>query len=293
MTLRIGYINAVLALIVVALLGVACYLHLDCRNLEALLAEGRLDGSESAESPVAVILPASSSMDKVAQLQEGLAALETEREQLLEELGEDAEKEPWGEDRLLEVVNMEELAELLPEDQYMRIVDDLVKYRNRYRHGSQDFREAIRLLDELGVSDISPAERERAEEYMRLRDEYIDGVLAERWSDVEAQERYEQLKGMADEIDDEIYSGRMRSLHIALGVKTEEELGEILEKESGIFSALFMSGWVYNDRIWWNAYAREIWATDSPSEDYGFDPEHPYLELDGYHIRELMNWRRP
>ena len=75
--------------------------------------------------------------------------------------------------------------------------------------------------------------------------------------------------------------------------KTEEELGEILEKESGILSALFMSGWVYNDRIWWNAYAREIWATDSPSEDYGFDPEHPYLELDGYHIRELMNWRRP
>lgn len=98
---------------------------------------------------------------------------------------------------------------------------------------------------------------------------------------------------MADEIDDEIYSGRMRSLNIALGVKTEEELGEILEKESGILSALFMSGWVYNDRIWWNAYAREIWATDSPSEDYGFDPEHPYLELDGYHIRELMNWRRP
>ena len=98
---------------------------------------------------------------------------------------------------------------------------------------------------------------------------------------------------MADEIDDEIYSGRMRSLRIALGVKTEEELGEILEKESGILSALFMSGWVYNDRIWWNAYAREIWATDSPPEDYGLDPEHPYLELDGYHIRELMNWRRP
>ena len=102
MTLRIGYINAVLALIVVALLGVACYLHLDCRNLEALLAEGKgteanvLSSSPPAAvaptlggmptSPSAMVAPSVSVTEQLEELRTELAEAEAERERLEQEI---------------------------------------------------------------------------------------------------------------------------------------------------------------------------------------------------------------
>ena len=73
----------VLLVAVILLLGVACYLHLDCRNLEVLLAEGK--GTEAETMQVLSRMTLEPSLSLESQLEERrteLAESEAERQRL-------------------------------------------------------------------------------------------------------------------------------------------------------------------------------------------------------------------
>lgn len=271
MTLRIGYINAVLALIVVALLGVACYLHLDCRNLKALLADGK--GTEAEIMQVLSRMTVEPSLpleSQLAELQAELAESEAEREKLELEVAELEEhnREIQEENTL----TMAELAELDP-NAYADFAAELKEHYSTYRSGVRVDEEwkALNLLEEKGLLKLNSADRRRCEEYFAAWQEYVDGVLDNRWTDEELNERYRQL----DKLFHEDYLANFytaiydKGLNVAFGVKTWDEAEREMSKSRYMSTAFTMTEvWEYGS-VLSNRHAQEMLEQDCPPLDYG------------------------
>ncbi|MBR6470680.1 MAG: hypothetical protein IKS83_02685 [Victivallales bacterium] len=291
MTLRAGYINAVLTLVVVVLFGVACYLHLDCRNLEAMLAEGK--GAEAEIQQVLSRMTVEPSLPLESQLEElrtELAEAEAERQRLEQEVAEleEARKSIQEENTL----TMAELAELDPKA-YAEFAGELKEYYSTYRSGCRidDQRKMLSLVEEKGLLKISEADRRMCEEYFSAYQEYVDGVLDGVWSEEETQERYQQLQklyqGYGEFLNKIIYE---KGLCAAYGVSNWQEVDGEMSKVMHVASALTMTEvWKYGS-VLSNRYAREMLEQDCPELDYGLAPGEEDEAV--RHLEECFAYRR-
>jgi hypothetical protein len=304
-TFRIGYINAVLALIVVALLGVACYLHLDCRNLEALLAEGWgpeanvLSSSPPAAvaptlggmptSPSATVAPSVSVTEQLEELRTELAEAEAERKRLEQEIArlEENRKELLKEN----TISMAELAEL-DSEAYAAFTEKLREHYARFRQGVdlQHHREMLKILEDDAGFRMKSSDRQRCEEYLSRYQEYVDGVLDGIWSKEEAEERYQQLdKFCSDDYKGWLYETLLNKLYpSALGVKTYDEAEDAVRISANLAKQFLMTDRV--EMLLQKSLAREMLERDCPPLDYGLAPDETDAEV--RQLEEWMSYRR-
>ena len=299
MTFRIGYINAVLALIVVALLGVACYLHLDCRNLEALLADGKGTEAEvlSSSSPTAVtptlggmptspsatVAPSVSVSEQLEELRLELAEAEAERQQLEQEVAD-------LEENRLELlkgntISMAELAEL-DSEAYAVFTEKLREHYARFRQGVDllHHREMLEILEEEAGFRMTSSERQRCEEYLSRYQEYVDGILDGIWSKEEAEERYQQLDKFCSDYKGWLYETLLNKLYpSALGVKTYDEAEDAVRISANLAKQFLMTDRV--EMLLQKRLACEMLEQDCPPLDYGLAPGEEDEE-----VRQLEEW---
>ena len=304
MTLRIGYINAVLALIVVALLGVACYLHLDCRNLEALLAEGK--GTEadvlSSSPPTTVapslggvptptstmVAPSVSVSEQLEELRTELAEAEAERQRLEQEI---AKLEENRMELLKEnTISMAELAEL-DSEAYAAFTEKLREHYARFRQGVdlQHHREMLKILEDDAGFRMKSSDRQRCEEYLSRYQEYVDGVLDGVWSEEEAEERYQQLDKFSSDYKRWLVETFMNKHYpSSLGVKTHDEAEDAV-RISGNLALQFLT----TDRvemILQKSLLLDMLERDCPPLDYGLATGEEDAEV--RQLEEWMSYRR-
>ena len=267
-------IVTLLILVFAIAFGAACYLYYDCRNLEELLEENpTAGGTGMAQSGGIELAPTLSPEGQLAELQAELAEAEAEREKLELEIAELEER--YREIQEENTLTMAELAELDPEA-YADFAAELKEYYSTYRSGVRVDEEwkALNLLEEKGLLKMNSADRRMCEKYFAAWQEYVDGVLDNRWTDEECQERYRQL----DKLFHKDYSANLhtaiydKGLCVAFGVTTWDEAEREMPKSHYMATAFTMTEvWQYGS-VLSNRRAREMLEQDCPPLDYGLAP---------------------
>ena len=256
--------------------GMATYLYLDCRNLEAeLAAVSEAAMAAPAVSAVSAVFPTISAEAQLEELRAELAEAETARAALEQEVAglEEANRAMEEENTL----TMAELAEVAPEA-YEDFAAELKESYSTYQAGVhvEDERKMLNLLEETGLLKMDSADRRKCEEYFAAWREYVNGVLDNRWTDEECQERYRQLgkwwsheEGYLADLHAAIYD---QGLCVAYGVATWEEAEREMSKSMVMATALTMTEvWQYGS-VLSKRHAREMLAQDCPPLDYGLAP---------------------
>ncbi len=292
----------VLLVVVILLLGVACYLHLDCRNLEALLADGKGTEAEvlSSSSPTAVtptlggmptppsatVAPSVSVTEQLEELRTELAEAEAERERLEQKVTE--LKGNFAE--LLEenAVSMSELEELDPEA-YAAFAEELRDiYANfRQRKHIQHYLEELRMQEDMGVFPLKPSERQRREEYFSRYQEYVDGVLDNVWSEAEANERYRQLNeaySWMKSFGETINQALVKSLEVK-GLEEQKQVMQAIQFSEKLAREFTMTPTAFFNPVLQKRLACEMLEQDCPPLDYGLAPGEEDEE-----VRQLEEW---
>ena len=255
--------------------GMATYLYLDCRNLEAeLAASSEAAVAAPAALAVSAVAPTISAEAQLEELRAELTEAETARAALEQEVAELEEANRAMEEE--NTLTMAELAEVAPEA-YEDFAAELKEYYLTYQAGVhvEDERKMLNLLEETGLLKMDSADRRNCEEYFAAWREYVDGVLDNRWTDEECQERYRQLgklyheEGYLADLHTAIYD---QGLCVAYGVATWEEAEREMSKSMVMATALTMTEvWQYGS-VLSKRHAREMLAQDCPPLDYGLAP---------------------
>ena len=259
----LSIVVAIFFVLIVALFGVAVYLHLECRKLEALLAESKPSGEEVTSVTAE---PSPPQDEPLQDFQAEMTALEADRQRLEQEVAE--LKENCEKLREANTLTMEELAAVAPEA-YEDFASELKEYYAQLRDVSNEW-EMFRILEEDGLFKMKPEERQICEDYLTNYQEYVDGILNNIWSEEEAQERYQQLVKKWKDGYGKLYNETLsHALCEALGVATfDDEAERVLANTTAISDSFAMTPlWHYN--ILSNPHAREILKQDRPPLDYG------------------------
>ena len=281
----------VLLVAVILLLGVACYLHLDCRNLEVLLAEGK--GTEAETMQVLSRMTLEPSLSLESQLEESrteLAESEAERQRLEQEVA-DLEDTRKGLQEA-NIISMSELEELSP-DEYAKFAAELKEVYAGLREGEhvQCHRAALKVLEDAGLLRMKPFERQMCEEYLSSYQEYVNGVLDGIWSEEEAEERFRQLEKMYKEGYGRFFVENLAQIYVkSLGVATWEEAEREMQFPHTLACEFAMTRVWFYSRVLQNRLAREMLERDCPPLDYGLAPDETDAEV--RQLEEWMSYRR-
>lgn len=256
--------------------GMATYLYLDCRNLEAELAASSEAAMAAPSVPaVSAVSPTISAEAQLEELRAELAETETARAALEQEVAELEEANRAMEEE--NTLTMAELAEVAPEA-YADFSAELEAHYASLRSGSQvrDQWEALRMLEEAGLLKMDSADRRKCEEYFASYQEYIDGVLDNRWTDEECQERCRELqKSFETGYREYVNSALLRGF----GAANWEDAELKMRFAEGVASSLLMTAtWKYG-AVLATRHAAAMLERDRPPLEYGLSPGEEDVDL--------------
>ena len=278
--------GAFLALLLV-LFGVGVWLHVECRNLEARLVEKKATANAVTSSPVESSHPRESQ-----SYQEEMAAVDAERQRLVDEIAE--LKEDINKIQEANKLTMAELAELAP-DAYMSFAEELKKYYAGIREGRNvlcDW-EMLRVLEDDGLLKMKPEDRKICEEYLSSYQEYMDGVLNNSWTEEETERRYQELKKKhRDEYGRFLGETLEYALREAIGVETYDKVDSELENTFAMGAAFAMTPYNIYNWVLSKRYAREILEKDRPPLDYGLSRQEKWMDVAVRQLEESFAAKR-